>query len=298
MDRLVAGIEMGGTKCVLLLARGPDDIVDRVVLPTGLPDPTFDSIALHLDRWHREGPFDAIGIAAFGPLRLDPARDDYGSIGATTKPGWHDTDVYHRFGARFGVPVGLQSDVTAAAIAEGRWGAARGLANHAYVTIGTGVGVGAVVDGRALAGTASSEIGHIRVTRAPGDVWAGACAYHGDCVEGLISGPALAARHGAPAEDIPVGSPDWRLFEHTLTGLLHALVLMAGPDRIAIGGGVVARRADLFPGLRDALAASLNQYGMTTGFVADVGRRLGPPGLGTMAGPLGAIAVGLAAVDS
>ena len=115
---------------------------------------------------------------------------------------------------------------------------------------------------------------------------------------GLISGPAPAARHGAPAEDIPDASRDWQLFEHTLTGLLHVLVLIFGPERIAIRSGVVAGRADLFSGLRDALAASLNEYGMMIGFVADIERRLGPPGLGTMAGWLGAIAAGTATVNN
>jgi fructokinase len=192
--------------------------------------------------------------------------------------------------------VALQTDVNAAALAEGRWGGARGLADHAYVTIGTGVGVGLIVGGRPAGGVAHGEMGHIRVGRATGDTWPGACPFHGDCVEGLISGPALAARHGRPGTEIPPAHRDWDLFEHTLTGLLHTLVLTLVPARIAIGGGVVAGRAEMFAALRRRLAHSLNGYGAMRDYCADLDQRIGPPGLGDLAGPLGPIALGLDAL--
>ncbi len=289
---LIAGLELGGTKCVALLATGPDEVRDRVTVPTTDPDATLAAIEAVLDRWR----FDAIGVASFGPLELDPARLDFGSITATTKPGWSGTDLVRRLAARYGKPLAIETDVNGAALAEARWGAAQGMAAHAYITVGTGVGVGLVTGGRPVMGWAHGEAGHMRVPRARGDGYAGWCRFHGDCVEGLISGPALAERFGCPGDHLPDDGPQWDLFVHDLGGLLHNLVVTAAPERIAIGGGVVSARDYLFPRLRARLAESLNGYGAFEQWVEGIEDRIGPPGLGTMAGPLGAIAVGLGAI--
>ncbi|MDH4744162.1 ROK family protein [Sphingomonas sp. CBMAI 2297] len=289
--RLIAGIELGGTKCVALLATGPDDVRDRVTVPTTDPQATLAAIEGVLDRW----TFDAIGVASFGPVGLDPARADYGAITATTKPGWSGTDLIGRLTARYGKPTGFQTDVNGAALAEGRWGAAQGMAAHAYITIGTGVGVGLVTGGRPVMGWAHGEAGHMRLPRAPGDTYPGWCRFHGDCLEGLIAGPALAERFGMPGDQLPDDAPAWDLFVHDLAGMLHNLVVTAAPERIAIGGGVTAARPYLFPKLRARLVESLGGYGALAEWAEDIETRLGTPGLGTMAGPLGAIAVGLGA---
>jgi fructokinase len=147
-------------------------------------------------------------------------------------------------------------------------------------------------------GVAHGEAGHMRVPRAPGDTYAGWCRFHGDCVEGLISGPALAERFGCPGKELPDEGPEWDLFVHDLSGLLHNLVTIAAPERIAIGGGVIAAREHLFPRLRVRLAESLGDYGSLAGYAGELDERLGPPGLGAMAGPLGALAVGLNAVGA
>lgn len=287
---LIAGLELGGTKCVAILASGPDDVRERDRVPTTTPAETLAAIEAILDRWQ----FDAIGVASFGPLELNPARIDYGSITATTKPGWTGTDLLRRLQARYGKPVAIQTDVNGAALSEGRWGAAEGLSSHAYITIGTGVGVGMISGGRPVQGMAHGEAGHMRIPRAPGDRYAGWCPFHGDCVEGLIAGPALAARFGAKAEDLPAGGPEWDLFVHDLAGLLHNLVTGFAPERIAIGGGVMGAHEQLFPRVRARLAESIGGYGSFAGL--DMETLVGPPGLGDMAGPLGAIAVGLGAV--
>ncbi|OSZ63638.1 fructokinase [Sphingomonas sp. IBVSS2] len=289
--KLIAGIELGGTKCVALLATGPDDVRDRVTVPTTDPRATLAAIEGVLDRW----TCDAIGVASFGPLGLDPARGDYGTITATTKPGWSGTDLIGRLKARYGKPIGFQTDVEGAALAEGRWGAAQGMAAHAYITIGTGVGVGLVTGGRPVMGWAHGEAGHMRLPRAPGDTYPGWCRFHGDCLEGLIAGPALAERFGMPGDQLPDEAPAWDLFVHDLAGMLHNLVVTAAPERIAIGGGVTAARPYLFPKLRARLVESLGGYGALAEWAEDIETRLGTPGLGTMAGPLGAIAVGLGA---
>lgn len=290
----IAGIELGGTKCIALTGSGPSDVGAPQTIPTTDPDTTLAAIEAVLDGWD----FDAIGVASFGPLQLDRAAADYGAITATTKPGWTGTDLVRRLARRYGKPIGFQTDVNGAALAEGRWGAARGFATHAYITIGTGVGVGLIANGRPVQGVAHGEAGHMRVPRAPGDSYAGWCRFHGDCVEGLISGPALADRFGRPGKELPQDGREWDLFVHDLAGLLHNLVVAAAPERIAIGGGVITARAHLFPRLRARLAESLGGYGSLVGYAEQLEARLGPPGLGAMAGPLGALAVGLEAIEA
>ncbi|MEN3748270.1 ROK family protein [Sphingomonas sp. HF-S3] len=286
---LIAGLELGGTKCVALLASGPGDVRDRLTVPTTTPAETLAALEAALDRWS----FDAIGVASFGPLELDPDHAAYGALTATTKPGWTGVDVSRRFADRYGKPLAIQTDVNGAALAEARWGAARGMSTHIYITIGTGVGVGTIVGGRPVQGVAHAEAGHMRIPRRRGDGFAGACTFHRDCVEGLISGPALAARFGITGEALPQDGPEWDLFVHDLVGLLHNLVTGFAPQRISIGGGVIASRQHLFPRIRKALDESIAGYGAFGG----LGIAVGPPGLGDMAGPMGAIAMGLSALD-
>jgi fructokinase len=290
---LIAGLELGGTKCIAMLASGPDDIRAQVRIPTHDPESTLAAIEQVLGGWE----FDAIGVASFGPLDLDPASPSFGSITATTKPGWMGTDLARRLMAHSGKPLAIQTDVNGAALAEGRWGAAQGLAAHCYITIGTGVGVGSIVGGRPVQGYTHGEAGHMRVPRAAGDSYKGWCVFHGDCVEGLIAGPALAERAGRPADQLGDDAPEWAWFVHDLTGLLHNLVVTLAPERIAIGGGVLGGHPALFPKLRASLAASIGVYGALERYIAEFDTRLGPPGLGDLAGPLGAIAVGLGALD-
>lgn len=291
---LIAGVELGGTKCIATLGTGPGDVRAQQTIASTDPATTLAAIEAVLDGW----AFDAVGVASFGPLQLDADAPDYGAITATTKPGWTGTDLVRRLEQRYGRPIGFQTDVNGAALAEGRWGAAQGLATHAYITIGTGVGVGLITCGRPVQGVAHGEAGHMRVPRARRDRFAGWCRFHGDCVEGLISGPALAERFGCPGKDLPHDGPEWDLFAHDLGGLLHNLVTVAAPQRIAIGGGVIAARDHLFPRLRTRLAESLGGYGSLVGYAGELDARLGPPGLGAMAGPLGALAVGLEVVGA
>jgi fructokinase len=290
---VIAGIELGGTKCVVLRGTGPDAIAEQRRIATRDPDATLAEIEQVLDGWGDS--FAAIGIASFGPLDLDPASAAFGSISATTKPGWSGTDLVRRLEARYGRPVAIQTDVNGAAMAEARWGAAQGLTDHCYITIGTGVGVGTIVAGRPVQGVAHGEAGHMRVTRAAGDDFAGWCPFHGDCMEGLISGPALAKRFGMPGDQLPHDAPGWELFVHDLAQLLHNLVVTLAPQRIALGGGVIAQRPGLFPAIRSALARNIGGYGSMAAYVETLDERVGPPGLGDQAGPLGAIAMGLGA---
>ena len=289
---LIAGLELGGTKCVALLATGPGDVREQVTVPTTDPETTLSALEAVLDGWG----FDAIGVASFGPLELNAGHRDFGAITATTKPGWTGTPIAQRIAARYARPLAIQTDVNGAALAEARWGAAQGLSSHAYITIGTGVGVGMVSGGRPVQGLAHGEAGHMRVARVRGDAFEGWCPFHGDCVEGLIAGPALAKRFGSKGEELPEDGPEWDLFVHDLSGLLHNLVTGFAPERIAIGGGVMSAREQLFVPLRVRLTASIGGYGSFAGL--DMDRLVGPPGLGAMAGPMGAVAMGLEALGA
>jgi fructokinase len=290
---LLGGIELGGTKCVCLIGAGPDDIRARLSIPTGADsNATLSRIETIFRDWKIEhGPIAALGIASFGPLELDRTSSRYGYIKSTSKPGWRNTDVARRLAKLFPVPVGFDTDVNGAALAEGRWGAAKHLADFAYVTVGTGVGVGLVVDGRPAYGFGHSELGHIRVARKGGDAWQGACAYHGDCVEGLASGVAIAARAGLPPDEIPRDSPVWELVAHALAQLLHTIVLATAPRRILIGGGVVLGRPELLGYVRRQLVDSLNGYLTLDDLAGGIDGYAVPPGLGSLAGPLGALAL-------
>ena len=288
---LLAGVELGGTKCICILGTGPDDVRAQVQIPTEEPARTLGRLQWILTEWRaRYGPIAALGVGSFGPLEVRRDSSAYGRILSTPKPGWSHADVAGPLGECLGVPVGFGTDVEGAGLAEGRWGGARGLADFAYVTVGTGVGVGLIVAGRPARGFGHAELGHIRVVRQPGDRWPGACPYHGDCLEGLISGPAIAARTGAPPETLADDHPVWKSVAFGLGQLLHTLVLGTAPRRVLIGGGVTAARPQLFRYIRTELAASLAGY-RTGGELSDLAHYVAPPALGASAGPLGALAL-------
>lgn len=286
----VAGVEIGGTKCIAILGRGPDDIVEEVRIDTREPEPTLAALEAVLERWRTQHGYAALGVASFGPLRLDVGAPDHGAIVSTPKPGWSDTDVLRRW-ERFGVPVALQVDVIGAALAEQRWGGAQGLRDFVYITVGTGIGVGPIIAGQPIAARGHCELGHARVARLAGDTWPGACPFHGDCVEGLASGAAIAARAGTPRPDAEWEG--WQSVEHALAMLLHNLLLGLQTRRVLIGGGVMEARPALIDAVSRRLRDSLAGYYTATDLDAEF---LLPPALGPRAGPLGALALGFSAL--
>ena len=292
-DPVFAGVELGGTKCIAILARD-GQILQRAQWPTG-DDPAFTlgTIATWLATAARDDPFAALGIASFGPLCLDPASPDYGRILNTPKPGWSQADIVSGIAGRFDVPVALETDVAGAALAEGRWGASIGCAVHAYLTIGTGIGGGIVIDGKPLHGRFHPEMGHVRVRRAVGDRFAGICPIHGDCLEGLASGPAIAARAGQAADTLPPTDPLWNWVAEEVAGLMSSLILTLSPHRIVIGGGVGQGQPVLLPLIHQATARLLGGYlpGHSLGALEKV---IVPPKLGADSGTFGAIAVAMA----
>jgi len=281
---IYGSIEGGGTKFVAAVGLGPDDVVAGVTIPTTTPAETLGRVVIFLDE---HGPLDAIGVATFGPVNLDPASATYGRVGKTTKPGWSGADVLGAFSSSFDVPIGFDTDVNGAALGEGRWGAAVGLDTFVYITVGTGIGGGGVIGGRPMHGLVHPEMGHLRIPRAAGDTFAGICPFHGDCLEGLASGPAIAARWGRPAQDL--GDDTAKAVEIEAESLGHAtanLVLAISPERIILGGGVMH-----MPGLLEAtgrhMTESLGGYVDSPVLSTDVGAFLVAPGLGDRSGIAG-----------
>ncbi len=283
---VVAGIEMGGTKINIAIGAHPDRLLAETVIPTTTPAETLRSVEAFLDLYR--GSFAAIGIAAFGPAGLDPARSDWGYITSTTKPGWSDTSVAPRLAEAFGVPVAFDTDVNGAALGEHRWGALQGVSVGLYLTVGTGVGGGLVIDGKPLHGLVHPEMGHIRLRRPVGDEFAGICPFHGDCLEGLVAGPAVLARTGQTLSDLANDDPNRLRILDDLGQGVASLVMALSPVRIVIGGGVAKT-----PGFHSGVAALMRHW-LGDYVRADViagDDYIVPPALGDRAGTTGCIAL-------
>jgi fructokinase len=288
---MFGGIEAGGTKFVCAVGTGPDDIRAIARFPTTTPKETIDRAVDFFQRSTHDEPLAAVGIAAFGPLDPDPASPTYGHVTTTPKPGWAHTDLAGAIRRALDVPVVFDTDVNGAALGEGTWGAARGLRTFVYLTVGTGIGGGAMVNGSLLHGLLHPEMGHIRVPHdATADPYPGGCPYHGDCLEGLASGPALLERWGQRAETLPPDHPAWPLEAHYLALALANYVCILSPQRLILGGGVM-RQAHLFPMIRHRLQQFLNSYLQVPAILQDIDDYVVSPVLGEQAGVLGAIAL-------
>lgn len=291
---LFAGVELGGSKTIVSLGAG-DRIVTSESLPTGGPSETLAAANAILVRWASAQPLRALGIAAFGPVALDPRSPRFGRTLATPKPGWDDIDIPAALTGGLTLPWALDTDVNAAAMAEHRWGAARDLNAFWYITIGTGVGGGLLIGEQPLHGAMHPEIGHVRLRRAAGDSFAGRCPFHGDCIEGLVSGPALAARFDRPIEEIGDDDPRWSDVAADLSELAATLLLTTSAQALLFGGTVSLRRAFLLPMVRRMALDRLAGY-LPFASAEAMPSIIRPAGLGTQAGPLGAIALALSAV--
>jgi fructokinase len=290
MAALVGGLEAGGSKFVCAVGTGPDDVRAQTRFATTTPAATIRRAVEFFTEAASQGPLAGIGIASFGPLDLDRRSPTFGAITTTPKPGWQDVDLVTPLAA-LGVAVAIDTDVNAAALAEHRWGAARGVGSAVYVTVGSGIGGGAVIHGRPVHGLVHPEMGHLRlpVDRAR-DPFPGTCPHHGDCWEGLASGPALAARWGQPPETLPDDHPAWELEAHYLALGLASVVLTLSPERVVLGGGVMARPR-LYGSVRLKLAALLGSYLRTPMLGLAIDRYVVAPALGDRAGVLGALAL-------
>lgn len=289
----IGAIEAGGTKFVCGIGNEAGDILDRVSFPTETPERTIKNVLAYF-AGHK---LEAIGVGSFGPLDLRPDSPTYGSITTTPKPGWSGFDLLGALRREFPVPMGWDTDVNAAAIGEAAWGAAKGLRSCLYYTIGTGVGIGVYLEGRAVHGLVHPEGGHVPVRRHPDDNFAGNCPYHGDCLEGMASGPAIEARWQLKGQELPPGHPAWELEAYYIAQSIAGAVLLNSPEKVILGGGVM-QQPQLFPLIRDEVKRYLNGYVSAAALTDGIEGYIVPPGLGQHAGLCGAVALGLAVIEN
>lgn len=304
-SKIVGAIEAGGTKFICAIGSGPGTgLLERVQFPTGDEPARLmrEVVAWFSAQKEKHGELAALGVASFGPVDLDEDSPTYGFITTTPKSGWQNADILGPLRRTFpGVPLGFDTDVNGAALGEARWGAASGLEDFIYITVGTGIGGGSMARGRLLHGLMHPEMGHMGLPRVGMDEFEGACPFHGRCWEGLCSGPAIAKRTGMPAEELPPEHPAWGI---TIRYMAHALANMTyvlSPRRIIVGGSV--RKAGrlgeaafferLGADLREILSGYIASPALSESAIASF---IVPPALGDDAGVCGALALAQAAL--
>jgi fructokinase len=275
------GIEAGGTKWVCGIGTGPDDLHALETFPTTTPAETLARAAAFFDQ---NGGVSAIGVGSFGPIDLRAGR-----ITTTPKPGWAGTDVVSVLHGALGVPVAFDTDVNAAALGEGRWGAAMGLDTFCYFTVGTGIGGGVIAGGRLVHGLIHPEVGHMLIPHDRArDPFGGSCPFHGDCFEGLAAGSAIERRWGKPGEELGGRSGVWELeAEYLALGVVNVICIVS-PQRVILGGGVM-KQPSLLPLVRARVRELLAGYIVAPALADGLDEYIVGPALGDRAGVLGAI---------
>ena len=289
---IFGGIEGGGTKFICAVGTSPDDIRREIRIPTTTPNETLRQVVSFFQQAEADfGRLSALGVASFGPVDPKPDSPTYGHILPTPKPGWSNTNVLGTLKSAFDIPMAFDVDVNGAALGEWTWGAAQGLDTFIYLTVGTGIGGGAMVNGRLLHGLLSPEMGHIMISHdKERDPFEGACPFHKDCFEGLASGPAMEKRWNQKAESLPLDHPAWELEAHYIALALANYITTLSPQRIIIGGGVGGRE-ELLPIMRGNVQKILNGYVQSQSITENIDEYIVPPGLGGRSGMLGAIAL-------
>jgi fructokinase len=281
------GIEAGGSKWECAVGTGPADVRATTTIRTTTPSETIGQAVAFFER---EGPVDAIGIGSFGPLDGNPASPTWGYITTTPKPGWAQTDVGQEIRHRLAVPVAFDTDVNAAALGEHRWGATQGLDTSCYITVGTGIGGGGLVEGKLLHGLMHPEFGHMRIPHdREADPFPGVCPFHGDCWEGLASGRAIEARWGKPADELAEDAA-WQLEARYLALGLVSVICILSPERVVIGGGVMSRHG-LLEAVHREIVRLMNGYLASAVLSDGISAFVAKPALGPRAGVLGALAL-------
>jgi fructokinase len=294
MSGIYGGIEAGGTKFVCMVANDPEHIIEEKRFPTLSPAETIQQANSFFAPYARRGELAAVGIAAFGPLDLNPASPTYGYITGTPKPDWSYVDLRGLVARTLELPTAFDTDVNAAAFGEHYWTARN---NHldpfVYVTVGTGIGVGVLANGRPLHGLVHTEAGHFVIPHdRQKDPFQGICPYHGDCLEGLASGPAIQRRWGKKAQDLPDEHPAWDLEAEYVTLALMNLIYAYSPKRIILGGGV-SQHPGLHEMVRLKVQKGLNGYLQSPILLNGMEDYIVPPSLGNRSGVLGAIAMAI-----
>lgn len=288
----LGALEAGGTKMVCAVGDEKGNLSDRASFPTLTPQETMPGLI----EYFRDKGIDALGIGSFGPLSLDPAAPDYGAITTTPKLAWRNYPLRAAFAEALGIPVGIDTDVNAAALGEATYGAGKGLDSLVYYTIGTGVGGGALVDGKLLHGMVHPEMGHMLLRPDPRDPSPhGFCPYHDGCLEGLANGPAIEKRWGISGKLLPEDHVAWELEAEYLAQMCVNTILTLSPKRIVLGGGVM-HQMHLFPRIRCRTLELLNGYVAHPSVLEHIDEMIVPPGLGDNAGAVGSLLLAVQAL--
>lgn len=297
MGTLYGGIEAGGTKFVCAIGTAPDQLRDVTEFPTTTPVETLGrSVSFFKDSTSAD-QLAAVGIGSFGPVDPNRTSPTFGYITTTPKPGWAQTDFAGTIRRALGVPIGSDTDVNAAALGEYRWGAAQQLSDFLYVTIGTGIGGGGMVNAQLMHGLIHPEMGHIRIPHnRQVDPYPGHCPFHGDCWEGLANGPSIEQRWGTRGEWLPPDHPAWELEAHYLALALANLICTLSPQRIILGGGVM-QQLELLPRVRREVEVLLGGYIQASAILGQIEDYIVAPALGKRAGVLGALALAISAIS-
>lgn len=285
---LIGAIEAGGTKFVLGIGNEKGEILERVSIPTESPQETMPKV---IEFFMGKG-VEAIGVGCFGPI--DPKKDSptYGYITTTPKVKWANYNIIGELKKHFNVPIAFDTDVNGATLGELTWGVAKGLDSALYITVGTGIGAGAIVEGKMIHGLLHPEMGHIMVKKHENDNYKGKCPYHGDCLEGVAAGPALEERWGKKGFELEPNHPAWEMEAYYLAQALVNFILIVSPEKIIMGGGVM-KQEHLFPMIRKEVANILKGYINKKEISEDIDNYIVAPKLGDNAGLCGAVALGL-----
>jgi fructokinase len=287
--KIYGGIEGGGTKFNCAVGNGPENMIAEARFPTTTPAETIGQVIDFFMPYTDQ--LQGIGFGSFGPFDINPVSPTYGCITTTPKPHWANTNVLGMLREKFDLPIAVDMDVVVAGLGEAKWGASKNDTHSLYLTIGTGIGGGYIVDGKPLRGLTSLEMGHIRIARDfELDPFQGACPYHGDCFEGLAAGPAVEKRLGQKGETLPDDHPFWELEAGYIAQALMNFILTLAPQRIIIGGGVM-QRSNMFPTVRKKTQELLNGYIQHAMILNHIDEYIIPPALGVHSGVLGAIAL-------
>ncbi len=289
----IGGLEAGGTKMVCAVGNEKGEVLERISIPTLTPDETFPEMI----SYYKEKKIDALGIGSFGPVDLDKKSLTYGSITKTPKSGWSGINFVKRMQDALEVPVGFDTDVNAAVLGEVTYGAAKGCDPAIYITVGTGVGVGVYANGALVHGLVHPEGGHILLQKDSKDTYQGCCPFHRNCVEGLASGPAITGRYGREAKLLADNPDVWELESEYLAQAIVNYIMMYSPQKIILWGGVM-HQTGLFPMIREKVKVKMNGYVNHPMILQHMDDYIIPPGLGENPGVLGAVKLGLSALEA
>jgi len=296
MNNFYGAIEAGGTKFVCAVGSSPNDLhIEQ--FGTTTPGETITNTIKFIREQKSKNKLKAIGIGSFGPIDLDKNSNTYGFITSTPKPNWANTDFVGAIKKEFDIPIGFDTDVNAAALGEHFWGAAKGLSDFIYLTVGTGIGGGGMLNGKLMHGLVHPEMGHIFIPLDSKDEYKGKCPFHNNrCFEGLASGPAIQERWGKPAKDLDNNHKAWDLEARYISLALVNYICTLSPQRIIIGGGVMEQK-HLFPLIHEKVGKMLNNYVLPPEIMNNINNYIVPPGLGKRAGVLGSIALAMQESD-